>query len=184
MKARTRRQSISLFGFHWECACWVTQILCQSVQVHKWLWNCWGHWFWDEFTVKRLPAMQKTWVQFLSKEDPLEKEMTSYFGILAWRIPWTAEPGELQSRVSQRVGHNWVTNSFLSCKYKSANHKTQLYLWRADLALTGENYRRAVFRLLPKKHSLVIRRLWLFSKRTNLPVSTYHCAGSRRKGMI
>ena len=63
MKARTRRQTVSLFGFNWECACWVAQILCHSIQVHRWLWNCWGHWFWDEFTVKHLPAMQKTWVQ-------------------------------------------------------------------------------------------------------------------------
>ena len=134
--------------------------------------------------VKNLPTMQKTGIWSLVQEDLLEKGMATHSSILACQTPWTAEPGELQSRVSQRVGHNWVTNSLLSCKYKSANHKTQLYLWRAALALTGENYRRAVFRWLPKKHSLVIRQLWLFSKRTNLPVSTYHCAGSRRKGMI
>ena len=47
-------------------------------------------------TVKNLPAMQKTWVQFLSQEDPLEKEMATHFSILAWRIPWTEVSGGLQ----------------------------------------------------------------------------------------
>ena len=47
--------------------------------------------------VKNLPAMQKAWVQSLSWEDPLEKGMATHFSILAWRIPWTEEPGGLQS---------------------------------------------------------------------------------------
>ena len=46
-------------------------------------------------TVKNLPAMQKTWVQSLGQEDPLEKEMATHSGILAGRIPWTEEPGGL-----------------------------------------------------------------------------------------
>ena len=45
--------------------------------------------------VKNLPAMQETWVQSLGREDPLEKGMVTYFCILAWRIPWTEEPGGL-----------------------------------------------------------------------------------------
>ena len=45
--------------------------------------------------VKNLPAMQETWVQFLGWEDPLEKEMATHSTILAWRIPWTEEPGGL-----------------------------------------------------------------------------------------
>ena len=53
--------------------------------------------------VKNLPAMQDTGVQSLSQEDPLEKEMAAYSNILAWRIPWTEEPGGLQSVGSQRV---------------------------------------------------------------------------------
>ena len=56
--------------------------------------------------LKRLPAMQETWVQSLSQEDPLEKEMATYSSILAWRIPWIEEPGGLQSMGSQRVGHD------------------------------------------------------------------------------
>ena len=47
--------------------------------------------------VKNLPAMQKTQVQSLGQEDPLEKEMATYSSILAWRIPWIEEPGELYS---------------------------------------------------------------------------------------
>ena len=56
--------------------------------------------------VKNLPAMQETWVQFLGGEDPLEKGMATHSRILAWRIPWTEEPGGLQSRGAQRVRHN------------------------------------------------------------------------------
>ena len=56
-------------------------------------------------TVKNLPAMQKTQVQSLGWEDSLEKGMATHSSILAWRIPWTEEPGGLQSMGSQRVGH-------------------------------------------------------------------------------
>ena len=58
--------------------------------------------------VKNLPAMKKTWVQSLGREDPLEEDMATHFSILAWKIPWTEEPGGLQSTESQRVGHNLV----------------------------------------------------------------------------
>ena len=56
--------------------------------------------------VKNLPVMQKTWVQFLGQEDPLEKEIATHSSIIAWEISWTDEPGELQSMGSQRVGHD------------------------------------------------------------------------------
>ena len=56
--------------------------------------------------LKRLPAMWETWVRSLGWEDPLEKEMTTLSSILAWRIPWTEEPGGLQSMGSLRVGHD------------------------------------------------------------------------------
>ena len=52
--------------------------------------------------VKRLPAMRETRVQFLGGEDPLEKEMAIHSRTLAWKIPWTEEPGGLQSVVSQK----------------------------------------------------------------------------------
>ena len=57
-------------------------------------------------TVKNLPAVLGTQVRSLGWEDPLEKEMATHSGILAWRIPWTEEPGGPQSVGSQRVGHN------------------------------------------------------------------------------
>ena len=57
-------------------------------------------------SVKNLPAMQETRVQFLGREDSLEKEMANHSSILAWRIPWTEEPGRLQSMGSQGVGHD------------------------------------------------------------------------------
>ena len=47
--------------------------------------------------VKNLPVMQETWVRFLGRENPLEKEMAAHSNILPWRIPWTEEPGRLQS---------------------------------------------------------------------------------------
>ena len=56
--------------------------------------------------VKNLPAMQETRVQSLGWEDPLEKGQATHSSILAWRIPWTEEPGGLQSMGSQRVGHD------------------------------------------------------------------------------
>ena len=56
--------------------------------------------------LKRLPAMWETWVQSLGREGPLEKEMATHSGILAWTIPWAEEPGGLQSAGLQRVGHD------------------------------------------------------------------------------
>ena len=56
--------------------------------------------------VKHLPAMQETWVRSLGWEDPLEKEMATHFSTLAWKSPWTEEPGRLQSKGSKRVRHD------------------------------------------------------------------------------
>ena len=52
--------------------------------------------------VKNLPALQETWVRFLGWEDPLEEEMATHSSILAWEIPWTEEPGGVQSMGSQK----------------------------------------------------------------------------------
>ena len=60
--------------------------------------------------VKHLLATPEIRVRSLGQEDPLEEGMATYFNILAWRIPWTEEPGGLQSMGSHRVGHTWVTN--------------------------------------------------------------------------
>ena len=61
--------------------------------------------------LKHLPAVWETWVQSLGWEDPLGKEMATHSSILAWRIPWTEQPGGLQSMGSQRVRHDLVTDT-------------------------------------------------------------------------
>ena len=62
--------------------------------------------------VKNLPTKWETWLRSLGWEDPLEEEMATHSSILAWRIPWTEEPGGLQSMGSNRIGPNWATNTF------------------------------------------------------------------------
>ena len=62
------------------------------------------------------PAVQETWVRSLDKEDPVKKEMATHSSVLLWRILWTEEPGGLQSMGSQRVRHDWVTNTHISCQ--------------------------------------------------------------------
>ena len=56
--------------------------------------------------VKQLPAMRETWIRSLGRDDPLEEEMATHSSTFAWKIPWTEEPGRLQSMGSQRIGHN------------------------------------------------------------------------------
>ena len=63
-------------------------------------------------TVK--PTMWETWVRSLGREDPLEKEMATHSSVLAWKIPWTEEPGRLQSMGLQRVGLEWATKLILT----------------------------------------------------------------------
>ena len=57
-------------------------------------------------TVKRLSTMRETWVQSLGQEDPLEKEMAIHSSTIAWKVPWTEEPGRVKSMGLQRVGHD------------------------------------------------------------------------------
>ena len=64
-------------------------------------------------SVKCLPAMRETRVRSLGWEDPLEKEMAIHSSTLAWKIPWTEEPGRLQSMGLQRVRHNCVTSLYV-----------------------------------------------------------------------
>ena len=71
--------------------------------------------------VKRLPAVWETRVQSLGWEDLLKKEMEAHSNIPAWRIPWTEEPGRLQSMGSQRVGHNWATSHSFPQKFSEKN---------------------------------------------------------------
>ena len=75
------------------------------------LWNNWASLVAQ--LEKNLPAVQETWVRSLGWKDPLAKEMATHSSILAWKIPWTEEPGGLQSMGSQRVGYDWATNTSL-----------------------------------------------------------------------
>ena len=70
-------------------------------------------------TVKSLPAMQETRVQFLGREDPLEKEMAIHSSTLAWKIPWTEEPERLQSMGSQTVRHDCICVCVCSVQFSS-----------------------------------------------------------------
>ena len=79
--------------------------------------------------VKNLPPMQETqetWVQSLGQEEPLEKGTAIHSSISAWRIPWTEEPGGLQSMESQRVGHDWATNTYIALSSKNDVPQKQL----------------------------------------------------------
>ena len=85
-----------------------------------------------------LPAMQETQVWSLGREDPLEKEMAIHSSILAWKIPWTEEPGRLQSTGSRRVGHNWVTDTHIQLQLSQDHLLNRLFLllWIAFRSLS------------------------------------------------
>ena len=92
------------------------RLQCRRSQFHSWLGRSPGEGIGYPFqcswaslvaqTVENPPAMQETWVGFLGREDPLEKGMATHSSIPAWRIPWTEEPGGIQSMESQRVRHD------------------------------------------------------------------------------
>ena len=71
--------------------------------------------------------MQKTWVWPLGQEDPLQKGLATLSSILVWRIWWTVEPGGLKSMGSQRVGHDWTTNTFTF--FQASIYKLLKFQW-------------------------------------------------------
>ena len=75
--------------------------------------------------------MRETWVQSLGREDPLEKEMATHSSTLAWKIPWTEEPGRLQSMGSQRVRHDWATSLSLS-RCSNGFSSGHIWMWELD----------------------------------------------------
>ena len=102
-------------------------------------------------------AMLETWVRSLGWEDLLEKEMATHSSILAWRIPWTKEPGGLQSKGSQRVRHDLVTKQQISkvneLSFSNENYKKETVCKndqnKGVLVRTGEGAPRFVFLVLP-----------------------------------
>ena len=88
-------------------------------------------------TAESLPAVQETRVRSLGREDPLEKEIATHSGILAWRIPWTEEPGRLLSMGSQRVRHDQATS--LSFPKVGSRYVIIQVFWRiSDPAMEDE----------------------------------------------
>ena len=77
-------------------------------------------------TVKNPPEVQETWVRSLGREDPLEEDVATHASILAWRVPGTEEPGELQSMGSKRVGHNSATSTSTSATSRPQLKKVAL----------------------------------------------------------
>ena len=86
--------------------------------------------------VNNLPAnkTQETQVWSLGQEDPPEKGMATYSSILVWRIPWTEEPGRLWSMESQRVGHDWASNTLL---LKTKPSPQLAFLWFVIISVPG-----------------------------------------------
>ena len=94
----------------------LASILGQGIKSHMLQLKTWC----SQKKKKNPPAMQETWVLSLDWEDPLEKGMAAHSSILAWQIPWTEEPGGLQSMGSRRVGHNLSDLACMLCHISSA----------------------------------------------------------------
>ena len=89
-------------------------------------------WFTCDFESRKtkpiLFPLSSFWTSPLGCEDTLEKGMATHSSILAWRIPWTEEPGGLQSMVSQRVGHNWATNTHFINQFQNTHTPVHVFL--------------------------------------------------------
>ena len=101
--SREARVSPTLFsrshGRHQGWEDWLWQWTCHFASLMAWM-------------VNSVIALQETWLWSPSLDVPLEKGMATHSSILTWRIPWTEEPGKLQSMTFQRFGHDWVTDTF------------------------------------------------------------------------
>ena len=120
-------------------------------------------------TVKHLPTMRGTRVRSLGRGDPLEGEMATHSSILAWRIPWTEDPGRLQSMGSQRVRHDWATSlHFFTlaplCTFESAlGSHDSLYLPVCLSNLAGSGLSCVLASLLRvQKELLIFQSVQLF----------------------
>ena len=115
-------------------------------------------------TVKRLPTMQETWVWSLGWEDPLEKAMATHSSTLAWKIPWTEEPGRLQSMGSQRVRHDWATSLSLSLIAPSWMCKEPALL--SSFRITLQSHSNLEIPLVAQmvKHLPAMRKTWVQSQ--------------------
>ena len=108
-------------------------------------------------TVRDLPEMQ-TWVRSLGQEDPLEEEVATGSNILAWRIPWTEEPGRLQCMGWQRARHDWATNTIhaMSAYYIFPFRKV---LNKVNVAYMGCEFSRSIVSNSLRPHEMQHARL-------------------------
>ena len=103
--------------------------------------------------VKNPPAMQETWVRSLGWEDPLEKGTATHSSILVWRIPWTEEPGRLQSMRLQRVGHDWETFTSLftgitfSSSFRDRHRRWRLSRKRTEILNEEQSFSKIEYML-------------------------------------
>ena len=147
-------------------------------------------------TVKCLPTMQETHVQCLGQEDLLDKKMAPHSSILAWKIPWTEQPGRLQSMGSRRVGHDWATSLYTYTHLQNFKvSKTQIYTipkdecvsifsssidWGQRGAGGGHSFKITVYsKILLILHFLFLspnkfRRLSVFSSKIMMPGQVHH----------
>ena len=107
MQKRYQKSNLNLARNIWEMGLYISIFLVNIRLIRLPFMSC----FLVAQIIKGLPAMQETWVWSLGLEDSLEKGMATLSSILAWRIPWTEEPGELQSMGLPRVRHNCETNT-------------------------------------------------------------------------
>ena len=124
--------------------------------------------------VKSLPAIQETWVwSALGREDPLKKGMATHSSLLAWRIPWTEEPGWLPSVGSQRVRYDWVTNIVHTTAFwgVEGSQITSKANWRTTF-LQGSIQFLSVFWSLPS-HPIFISSTSLLSALATLNTLSY-----------
>ena len=115
--------------------------------------------------VKNLPGVWETWVRSQGLEDPLEKEMAIYSNILAWEIPSTEEPGLLQSMGSQRVGHDWATNTcIIRTVYLVTVDKNPVQMKSIELSVFAQGtWRKEVVVGKIGTMGLNVLRIWYFS---------------------
>ena len=119
--------------------------------------------------VKNAPAIQETWVWSLGWEDPLEEGMAAHSSILAWRIPWTEEPGGLQSMGSQRLRHDWVTSTTYRVNLRLSSHLSQKSIFILKKKYT--HYINAMLMLYLTKLILILWCSWIIQSIIKFPGS-------------
>ena len=97
-----------------------------------------------------LPAVWETWIRSLGWEDALEKEMVTHSSILAWIIPWTEEPGRIQSMGSQEIGQDWATSFHFTSLHFISLHFTSLHFIWEYLVVTGASPVTRMLKNLPQ----------------------------------